>query len=150
VNLTYSGREEIPAPYAAVWSFITDPAQIASCMPEVAESTVHDAKHFDATVRVAVGPVKGKFTFKVALDPDPGGKRMGMKISGGGLGSVVDLTAHADVIDNGNNTTTLDWEGAATMRGPVAAVGGRVVDAQARRVITTTFSNVRSRLTAAA
>jgi len=32
------------------------------------------------------------------------------------------------------------------MRGPVATVGGRVIDAQAERVISTTFGNVKSRL----
>jgi carbon monoxide dehydrogenase subunit G len=32
------------------------------------------------------------------------------------------------------------------MRGPVATVGGRVLDAQARRVITNTFANVAARL----
>ncbi len=149
MKLNYSGREQIAAPRATVWSFITDPAKIASCMPDVVASRVYDAKHFDATVQVAVGPVKGKFTFKVALDPSDDGREMGMKISGGGLGSVVDLVAHADVIENGD-ATTLDWQGTATMRGPVSAVGGRTVDAQARRVITTTFSNVRAKLNAAA
>jgi len=42
--------------------------------------------------------------------------------------------------------TVLDWQGDATMRGPVATVGGRVLDAQANRVITQTFANVKSRL----
>jgi carbon monoxide dehydrogenase subunit G len=71
---------------------------------------------------------------------------MNMKISGGGLGSVVDLLAGADIKDNGDKTTTLDWQGTATMRGPVATVGGRVIDAQAKRVITTTFANVKARV----
>ena len=44
------------------------------------------------------------------------------------------------------DVTVLDWQGDATMRGPVATVGGRVLDAQANRVITQTFANVKSRL----
>ena len=68
-----------------------------------------------------------------------------MKISGGGFGSVVDLVAGADVSNDGE-TTILDWKGTATMRGPVATVGGRVLDAQAKRVIATTFANVRKKL----
>lgn len=150
MNLNYRGREEIPAPYATVWAFITDPAKIASCMPDVVQSRVFDAKHFEATVEVAVGPVRGRFLFKVALEPNADGTSMGMKIGGGGLGSVVDLVADADVVDNGEAGTTINWRGTATMRGPVAAVGGRVIDAQAKRVITTTFANVTARLSAAA
>jgi len=32
------------------------------------------------------------------------------------------------------------------MRGPVAAIGGRVLDAQARKLIEQTFANVRDQL----
>ena len=148
MNLTYSGRETIAAPHDAVWSFITDPASIASCMPDVIESTVVDPHTFDAIVQVAVGPVRGKFKFHVTLDPQPGETRLNMTIGGGGFGSVVDLKAGADVATDGG-TTTLDWQGAATMRGPVATVGGRVLDAQAKRVISTTFANVKARLSSA-
>jgi hypothetical protein len=65
------------------------------------------------------------------------------------LGSAVDLTAGADILpaaDTGG--TILNWSGAAVMRGPVAAVGGRVLDAQAQKLIAQTFGNVRKRLTA--
>jgi len=58
---------------------------------------------------------------------------------------VVDLLAGADIKDNGDSTTSLDWSGTATMRGAIATVAGRVIDAQALRVITTTFANVREK-----
>lgn len=147
MKLEYSGHEEIPASRDAVWAFVNDPASVASCMPDVLESSVLDARRFDAVVRVAVGPVRGKFTFHVTLDPHPEVDRMGMTIGGGGLGSVVDLIANADVASE-DGTTTLDWTASATMRGPVATIGGRVIDAQANRIITTTFANVKERLTA--
>jgi len=150
VNLEWSGRETIPASKDAVWTFVNDPSKIASCLPDVLESNVFDAHNFDATVKVAVGPVRGKFKFKISLEPQSDNSHMNMKISGGGLGSVVDLIAGAAIVDNGDATTTLDWKGTATMRGPVATIGGRVIDAQAHRVISETFANVKTRLTTAA
>jgi uncharacterized protein len=150
MNLNYQGQEHIPVSKATVWAFINDPDKIAHCMPDLLESTVHDAHNFDAVVQVGLGPVRGKFKFKIALDPQADGSRMNMKISGGGLGSVVDLTATALVTQGADGTTTLDWTGAASMRGPIAAVGGRVVDAQAQRVISETFANVKTTLTATA
>lgn len=148
MKLEYSGRERIPVGKDVVWAFITDPASIASCMPDVLESTVVDPRTFDAVVQVAVGPVRGKFKFHVVLDPHPDSDRMNMKISGGGFGSVVDLDAGSDVATSPDGGTTLDWKASATMRGPVATIGGRVIDAQAKRVITATFENVKTRLTA--
>ena len=46
----------------------------------------------------------------------------------------------------GERETLLNWSGEAVMRGPVAAVGGRVLDAQARKLIAQTFANVRETL----
>jgi uncharacterized protein len=149
VNLQYSGQEQIPTDPAMVWTFVNDPEQIGHCLPELLELTVHDPTHFDASVRVGVGPVRGKFKFKFELQPDESARRIDMKITGGGFGSAIDLTAGADILpaaDTGG--TILKWSGAAVMRGPVAAVGGRVLDAQAQKLIAQTFGNVRERLTA--
>jgi uncharacterized protein len=150
MDLHYQGQERIPVTKDRVWTFINDPNKVASCLPDVLDVQVSDAHNFDATVKVAVGPVSGKFKFKIPLVPGADAKHMDLKINGGGFGSVVDLLAGADLIDNGDSTTTLDWKGDASMRGPVATVGGRVLDAQAQRIISTTFSNVKTKLTEAA
>lgn len=149
VNLQYNGQEQIPADPAAVWTFVKDPDQVGHCLPDLLELTVHDATHFEAVVRVGVGPVRGKFKFKFELQPDEAARRMNMKIAGGGFGSAVDLTAGAEILPAADAAKTiLNWNGTAVMRGPVAAVGGRVLDAQAQKLIAQTFGNVRQRLTA--
>ncbi|HEU4925922.1 MAG TPA: carbon monoxide dehydrogenase subunit G [Vicinamibacterales bacterium] len=145
MNLQYEGREDIPADPAAVWAFVNDPEKVGHCLPEVIQVTVRDPTHFDAIVGVGLGPVRGKFTFKFELQPDETARRMNMKIAGGGLGSAVDLTAGAEIVQAGPGTT-LNWSGSAVMRGPVAAVGGRVLDAQAKKLIAQTFANVRAKL----
>jgi carbon monoxide dehydrogenase subunit G len=148
VNLEYSGEERIPANPDTVWAFVTDPDKVGHSMPEVQEVAVQDPTHVDTVVRVAVGPVRGKFKLKVELQPDAPARRINMKISGGGFGSAIDLTAGADVVDAGNGATLLKWTGQAVARGPVAAVGGRVLDAQAKKLIEQAFANVRRQLSA--
>jgi carbon monoxide dehydrogenase subunit G len=146
VKLEYSGQERIPADPAKVWAFVNDPEKIGRCLPDVVDVKVSDPTHFDALVKVGVGPVRGKFTMKFELQPDAASRRMNMKISGGGFGSALDLTAGAEVVPTAEGATTLNWQGEAVMRGPVAAVGGRVLDAQAQKLITQTFANVREAL----
>jgi len=146
MNLQYSGEEKIAASPATVWAFVQDPEKVGRCLPDVVDVAVQDPKHVDAVVQVAVGPVRGKFKLKLELMPDPLGRRIDMKVSGGGFGSAVDLTAGADVIDAGNGTTLLKWSGQAVARGPVAVVGGRVLDAQAKKLIEQAFANVRQQL----
>lgn len=147
MNLQYDGEERMTADPATVWAFVNDPEKVAGCLPDVKQVTVHDSRHFDAVVGVTLGPVRGRFTFKFELQPDDAARRMNMKIAGGGFGSAVDLTAGADIVPAEGGGTTLRWNGSAVMRGPVAAVGGRVLDGQAKKLITQTFANVRERLT---
>jgi carbon monoxide dehydrogenase subunit G len=146
MKLTYAGQEQIPAGRDTVWAAVTNPEWIGQCLPDVISVTVQDPTHFQAIVGVGLGPVRGKFTFKFELQPQPEANRMAMKITGGGFGSAVDLTAGADIKETAPGATTLDWSGEAVMRGPVASVGGRVLDAQAQKLIAQTFANVRQRL----
>ena len=148
MNLQYTGEEKIPAGFATVWAFVTNPAKVGGCFPDVIDVTVQDATHFEAIVKVGVGPVRGKFKMKVELLPDASRRRLDMKISGGGFGSAVDMTAGADISDAGGGATLLKWSGQAEARGPIAAIGGRVLDAQAQKLITEAFGNVRQQLTA--
>jgi carbon monoxide dehydrogenase subunit G len=150
MGLQYNGEEHIPAPIDKVWAFVTDPEKVGHCFPEVTNVRVHDTTHFDAEVRVGVGPVRGKFTLKVELQPDPVKHHLGMTVSGGGFGSAVDMTANADIAQASPAETTLTWSGRADVRGPVAAVGGRVLDAQAQKLIARSFATVRERLTSTA
>jgi carbon monoxide dehydrogenase subunit G len=147
VKLAYSGQERVAAAPDAAWAFICDPHRLGPCLPDVQEVRVADATHFEAVVKVAVGLVRGKFTFKLTLVPDDAARRLTINATGGGMGSAVDLVAHAAISPAAEGAgSLLDWDGEASMRGPVAAVGGRVLDRQAQKLVEQTFVNVRSAL----
>jgi len=148
MNLQSSGEEKIPVGPDAVWAFVTDPEKVGRCLPDVVDVTVQDSTHLEAVVKVGVGPVHGKFKIKVELLPAPSKRHIDMRMSGGGFGSTVDMTSGADLVDAGDGTTVLKWSGQAEARGPIAAVGGRVLDSQAQKLIAQAFGNVRDRLTA--
>jgi carbon monoxide dehydrogenase subunit G len=150
VKLAYDGQEQIQAAPDTVWAFLNDPEKVGACMPGVHEVTVHDARHFDATVKVALGVVRGKFKFKVELSPDEAARRMAITATGGGLGSVVDLDAGATVKAADGDGTLLDWQGEATMRGPLASVGGHAIDSQAKKLVEQMFANVKQQVDAGA
>lgn len=146
MKLSYSGQEKVQAAPAMVWAFVQDPARVAACLPDVQDIKVIDASHLEATVNVGVGMVRGKFKFNIEVQPDQEAGRVNVNVKGGGLGSVIDMTAGANVVDNGDGTTTLDWNGDASMRGPVATVGGRMLDVQAQKLIQQTFQNMSANI----
>jgi carbon monoxide dehydrogenase subunit G len=150
MKVHYEGSEKITAPYADVWAFMNTPEKVAACLPDVVSTTIADANHFTSVVKVGVGPVRGNFTFQVTLEPKPDAKQISVTIHGGGLGSVVDQVAVATLQDDGGGTTTLDWSADAVINGPVATIGGRILDAQAKRIIEHVFTRVRESLSGTA
>ena len=97
MKLNYDGQETISTSANAVWDFVKDPEKVASCLPDLQKVDVKDEKNFDATVKVGVGPVRGKFKFKIELLPQEEDNKMIVKLRGVGLGPVVDLEAAADI-----------------------------------------------------
>jgi carbon monoxide dehydrogenase subunit G len=142
MKLHYEGRVDIAATPDEVFAFMASPEKVAACLPDVISTEIADATHFTSVVRVGVGLVKGKFTFDVALDPKPELKTVEVTIHGGGLGSMVDQTAHAVITQQGVSLTTLDWASDAVISGPVATLGGHMLDSQAKRIISHVFARV--------
>ena len=147
MNLQYSGEEKIPATIETVWAFVPNPEKVGRSFPDVVDVTVQDPTHLEAVVNVGIGPVRGRFRVKVEILPDPSRHHIDMKMSGGGFGSAVDLTAGADLVDGGDGVTLLKWSGQAVPRGPIAAVGGRVLDSESKKLIEKAFGNIRQQLT---
>lgn len=146
MKLSYSGQEKVQAPPAAVWAFVQDPQRVAACLPDVQDIKVTGPNQMEALVNVGGGMVRGKFKFNIDVQPDQAGNRVNVNVKGGGLGSVVDMVAGANIVDNGDGTTTLDWTGDASMRGPIATVGGRLLDPQAQKLISQTFQNMSAQV----
>jgi uncharacterized protein len=148
LKLQYNGQEKIKADYDTVWKFINDPNKVSQCLPDTDRVDIKDDKSFDAFVKVGVGPVKGKFKFSVTLEPQPENKKMLVKLRGGGLGTVIDLVAGADIKEQEDKSTILDWNGQAEVRGPAATIGGRVLDNKAKELISHVFSEIGRNLNA--
>jgi carbon monoxide dehydrogenase subunit G len=149
MKLNYQGQEKINADFDTVWKFINDPEKVATCLPDLQKVDIKDDKNFDAHVKVGIGPVRGRFKFAITLEPHPEEHKMVVKLRGGGLGSAIDLQAGADIVEQADKSTLLDWNGEAVVRGPAATVGGRVLDNKAKELISHVFAEISRKVSAA-
>lgn len=145
MNLHFQGTEPIPADPETVRRFVLNPEQVGRCLPDLQELQVIDPRHFVAHVRIGVGPVRGRFRLDVELDGTDDAGSAGMSLKGSGLGSGLSLTSRLrfDPADGGTN---LVWEADASVSGPLATVGGRLLEGQARKVIEQLFRSIRQEL----
>ena len=65
----------VRSPPDRVWSFLTDPEKVASCLPGAAITGKLDEKTWQGTMTVKVGPVSSSYKGKVAFEKLDAGSR---------------------------------------------------------------------------
>lgn len=139
---TYSGEYHIPASQETVWQFLTDPHKVGPCLPDLLELEVIDEHNFKAVVRVGVGPIRGKFTLNNSLTIEEPGTSAKMQVKGGGMGSGINLSAEMNLSKHDEGGVLLRWSSDVVVNGPIATVGGRLIDGQAKKITEQVFDNI--------
>jgi carbon monoxide dehydrogenase subunit G len=146
--MQFSGTTEINAPRDRVWSFVIDPEQVGWCGPGVESIEVVDESHFRARAKVGVGVVSARFAVNLELAEASPPDRAVIKASGQAPGSAVEATGEMSLSGPPEGPTTMSWQANVTILGTFAAVGARLVEGQANRMIKQAFDCMRAKLEA--
>lgn len=129
-----SGEQRIEAPREVVWAALNDPEILKKCIPGCQALEKQSHTEMTALAVIKVGPVSAKFHGAVTLsDLDPPN---GYRITGEGQGGMagfakgwaeVRLTAQGEA-------TILNYSVSAQIGGKLSQLGGRLIDATARKM----------------
>ncbi len=137
---TLQGEHVLNADLLQVWQALLDPTILQMSIPGCSAMRLLKPNHYQATVKVGLGPVSAKFETLVQLHPDiaptPGSTqaRCGLDVSGqaGALGSG---QAHVQVqLEQIGPHTRLHWSAQPQLQGTLAQLGNRLVQASAQRL----------------
>ncbi len=127
--------QRVPAPQAKVWAALNDPETLKHCIPGCESLEMTSPTDMAAAVVVKVGPVKAHFSGKVTLsDLDPPN---GYRISGEGSGGAAGFAkggATVTLSPDGPDATLLHYVVDAQIGGKLAQLGGRMIDATAKKL----------------
>lgn len=129
-----TGEERIEASRETVWAALNDPGVLKRCIPGCESLEKLSDTEMTAKVRLKVGPVSANFSGKVALsDIDaPNGYRIAGEGAGGAAGYAKG-SATVRLSEDGT-ATILKYEVRADVGGKLAQLGGRLIDATARKL----------------
>lgn len=128
------GRQLIPADRETVWNALNDPEILKVCIPGCQELTKSSDTGMTAVAVIKVGPVSARFQGVVTLsDLDPPN---GYTISGEGQGGVAGFAKGTAVVrlDPVDGGTLLRYEVDAQIGGKLSQLGGRLIDATAKKM----------------
>lgn len=143
-----SGEEHIRAPQQAVWDALNDPDVLKACIAgcEAVEKT--SATEFRMAMNAAVGPVKARFTGKLAIshaDP-PNTYILTFEGTGGAAGfGKGSASVSLAPVEGG---TSLKYVATAQVGGKIAQVGSRLIDGVAKKMAEDFFNRFSARFPA--
>jgi carbon monoxide dehydrogenase subunit G len=139
------GTASLRAPRERVWELLVTPELLARCLPGCEKLETIGPDHYKVALKIAVAAVSGKFSGSVQITErqPPGSLRMRVEgkgapgfMSGDGLLSLSDAAGG----------TQVQYEGEAQVGGLIAAVGSRLLEATAKKVIQQFFSSADAEL----
>jgi carbon monoxide dehydrogenase subunit G len=130
-----TGTQRIEAPREVVWAGLNDPDVLRQCIPGCETVEKLSDTELQAKVTLKIGPVKASFAGKVTLsDLDPPN---GYTITGEGSGGAAGFAkggAKVKLTPEGEAATILDYTVNAQIGGKIAQLGGRLIDATAKKL----------------
>ncbi len=141
------GRIEIAVSAQRAWTALTDPAQVAACLPGAPRVERVDATHYRAPVRLEAGFLRASTTLEVALTeaapPDAAAFELAATLLGGTFRTGLRLAFAAAAADR----TAVSWSAEVALGGSLASFRGPV-EAAARAQAEAILSCLKARLEA--
>ncbi|MEP7327695.1 MAG: carbon monoxide dehydrogenase subunit G [Betaproteobacteria bacterium] len=137
----------VPAPPAAVWRALNDPAALKASIPgcESMERTGDDEWH--ATMAAKIGPVSARFsgTMKMTESNPPNGYTLKFEGQGGAAG-FANGEARVTLVPAEGDQTALTYVVKAQVGGKLAQIGSRLIDGAAAKIADEFFERFSQRL----
>jgi carbon monoxide dehydrogenase subunit G len=145
----FNDKIQIAAPRARVWSFLLDPESVGGCAPGVESVKVIDDTHFQAIVKIGIGQFRSRFTVDLELAELDPPSAASIRARGNAPGTAVDATARMILSEMGDRGTEMTWQAEVIVSGKLAAVGSRLIEWTANKLIGQTFDCIKTRLESA-
>ena len=133
-------------PESRVYALVTDPMEVAGCMPGLQKVDIRSPDEFDAVVKVGVSFIRGDFVLRfrsIEKKPVSGAK---FAVHGTGLGSAVDMEIGLAISAGEEGGSSMRWQADATVSGKIATLGQRLMETQSEKIIREFFECFRQKL----
>lgn len=143
-----AGEQRIAAPRQRVWEQLFDPQILKHCIPGCEEVVRHGDTAFEARVLTRIGPLRARFSGRVEICEIDAPASCTLKFEGG-AGSVGMAHGQSRVtLEQVADGTLLRYAAEAAVGGKLNQIGGRLLDASARKMADDFFRAFSDRIVA--
>ncbi len=130
-----AGEYVFNGPREAVWELVRDPEVLATALPGTQRLNEVSENEYEGEMHVRVGPVAGVFAGRVVASDEVPPESYTLSVEGKGAPGFAKGTGHVQLIDQGDGTTLMKYEGEMQIGGRIASVGQRLMDSASKSMI---------------
>jgi carbon monoxide dehydrogenase subunit G len=129
------GEYVFNGPREQVWELVRDPEVLATALPGTQSLNQVSENEYEGEMHVRVGPVAGVFSGRVVASNEVAPESYTLTVEGKGAPGFAKGTGHVQLVDQGDGTTLMKYEGEVQIGGKIASVGQRLLDTASKSMI---------------
>lgn len=135
-------------PREAVWEIVRDPEVLAKALPGTQSLEMVAENVYEGKMNVRIGPVAGLFSGKLIVSNEVPPESYTLTVEGKGGPGFGKGTGDVQLIDQGDGTTLMKYEGDLQVGGTIANVGQRLIETVANSMAKQAFESLNRSLQA--
>lgn len=136
------GEYVFDGPRDVVWELIRDPDVLARALPGTQSLEKVDENIYEGKMNVRIGPVSGLFAGKLVLSNEIPPQSYTLSVEGKGGPGFGKGSGDVRLIDEGDNTTLMKYDGELQVGGTIANVGQRLIETVANSMAKQAFESL--------
>jgi carbon monoxide dehydrogenase subunit G len=122
-------------PREDVWELVRDPDVLATALPGTQSLVQVGKNEYEGVMNVRIGPVAGVFSGRIVVSDEVPPETCTLTVEGQGKAGFINGTGYINLIDQGDGTTLMKYDGEMQIGGRLASVGQRLIDTTSKSMI---------------
>ncbi|MEF8814502.1 MAG: carbon monoxide dehydrogenase subunit G [Halovenus sp.] len=146
--MKFDGEFVVDGAPEEIWPYFNDPDILQDCAPGCKEMVLESPSQLRATLEVGVGSVKPTFDVDAVVLECTEPSRLEIRATGEASRNSFSMTAWQELTDNGDGTTTVEWEADADVSGVIASLGDRALGSVTNKLVNDFFQDLEDHVNA--
>ncbi len=129
------GEYLFDGPRDKVWDLVRDPNVLVKVLPGTQSMTQVSENVYEGKMNVRVGPVAGTFSGRLVVSEEMPPESCTLSVEGRGAPGFINGVGQVQLVDQGDGTTLLRYQGDLQIGGKLAGVGQRLMDSVSKSMI---------------
>ncbi len=143
------GSYVLPGAPEQVWDLLNDPERLAKCLPGCERLKPDGPDRYRATIKFALAAISGRYAGTLQFTEKKPPRSLRLRLEGKGIPGFLNGEGRLELTEK-HGQTEVRYAGEAQIGGMIAAVGQRMLDVAARKIIQQFFESAAAQLTTAA